>query len=85
LAAPARPLGAERVLRALVDRWAVGICTTHDLALAEVVESLGDRAANANFGDRLVGGKLHVEYRLHPSVVSQSNAIELMRAVGLGV
>jgi DNA mismatch repair ATPase MutS len=41
--------------------------------------------ANVHFEDRLVAGELQFEYRLKPGVVERSNAMELMRAVGLPV
>ena len=78
-----RRLGAEAVLNGLVERGAIGLVTTHDLALASIAESLGARAANVHFEDRLHGEALHFDYRLRPGVVQTSNAIPLMRAVGL--
>jgi hypothetical protein len=80
-----RRVGVQGVLGALVARGAVGLCTTHDLALAQVVDAIGPRAVNGHFGDRLVDGRLQFEYRLRPGVVRHSNALELMRAVGLRV
>ncbi len=80
-----RVRGAEAVLRDLVGRGAVGICSTHDLALTRVADALGQRAGNAHFGDRLVDGRLVFDYRLEPGVVTHSNAIALMRAMGLEV
>jgi len=53
--------------------------------LADIASSLGPAAANVHFADTLVEGKLHFDYRLHPGVVERSNALELMRAVGLRV
>jgi hypothetical protein len=80
-----RAIGAEAVLRGLIARGAIGLVTTHDLALAKVAEALAPRAANAHFQDHLENGKMIFDYRLHPGVVQKSNAIELMRAVGLEV
>jgi hypothetical protein len=80
-----RRIGAAGLLRSLVSRGAIGLVTTHDLALAEVAEALGPRAANVHFADELVDGALHFDYRLRPGVVTRSNALELMRAVGLDV
>ena len=39
-----RVAGAEAVVRGLIDRGAIGLVTTHDLALAEVAEGLAPRA-----------------------------------------
>ncbi|MEE8587284.1 MAG: DNA mismatch repair protein MutS, partial [Acidobacteriota bacterium] len=80
-----RAIGAEAVVRSLVERGAIGLVTTHDLALAQVAESLSPQAANVHFVDHLEKGELAFDYRLHPGVVRKSNALELMRAVGLRV
>jgi hypothetical protein len=80
-----RALGAEAVVRGLVDRGAIGLVTTHDLALAKVADSLSPKAANVHFEDHLENGRMVFDYRLRPGVVQKSNALELMRAVGLEV
>jgi hypothetical protein len=80
-----RRLGAEAMVRSLVERGAIGLVTTHDLALAQIAEGLGLRAANAHFEDRLEDGKLLFDYRLQPGVVETSNALNLMRSIGLDV
>ncbi len=77
--------GATGILRGLVDRGAIGLATTHDLALTAIATDLGDRAANVHFEDRFESGTLEFDYRLKPGVVRSSNAIALMRAVGLDV
>ena len=43
------------------------------------------RAVNVHFEDRFEDGMLIFDYRLKPGVVQSSNAIALMRAVGLEV
>jgi hypothetical protein len=80
-----RAIGAEGVLRGLVERGACGFITTHDLALTGIADAMGERAANWHLEDRLVDGKLEFDYRLRPGVVARSNALELMRSVGLVV
>jgi hypothetical protein len=80
-----RRIGAEAIIRSLVERGAIGLVTTHDLALAEIVASFGGRAANVHFEDHLEGGEIRFDYRLRQGVVTRSNALELMRAVGLEV
>ncbi|MGH9573460.1 MAG: MutS-related protein [Candidatus Acidiferrales bacterium] len=80
-----RRVGAEALVRALFQRNAVGLVTTHDLSLAEIAKLLGDRVANAHFEDHLDDGKLRFDYRLTPGVVQTSNALELMRSIGLDV
>jgi len=80
-----RAVGAEAVVRGLVSRGAIGLVTTHDLALAQVAKALGAKAANVHFQDHLENGKMVFDYSLRPGVVQKSNALELMRAVGLEV
>jgi hypothetical protein len=80
-----RGIGAEAVVRGLVDRGAVGLVTTHDLALARVADALAPRAANVHFQDHLERGAIAFDYRLRAGVVEKSNALDLMRAVGLDV
>ncbi len=80
-----RALGSEGLIRALLGRGALGLVTTHDLSLARVAEELAPLAANVHFEDRLEGGRLVFDYRMRPGVVERSNALDLMRAVGLDV
>jgi hypothetical protein len=80
-----RRIGAGALVRGLVGRGAIGLVTTHDLALADIAESLGDRAANVHFEDRVEGGKILFDYVMRPGVVRKSNALELMRSVGLEI
>jgi DNA mismatch repair ATPase MutS len=72
-------------LRGLLERGAIGLATTHDLALTAMVEGLGGRAVNVHFEDKFEQGTLNFDYRLKPGVVRTSNAMALMRAVGLDV
>lgn len=77
--------GTRLIVRSLVDRGAIGIVSTHDLALAEIPSTMPDRAVNCHFEDRLEDGKLIFDYKLKPGVVKTSNALELMRSIGLGM
>ena len=80
-----RRLGAESVVRGLVQAGALGLVTTHDLSLTHIAEQLGTRAANVHFADHFENGVMTFDYRLQPGVVQHSNALALMRAVGLEV
>jgi len=80
-----RRIGAEALVRGLVERGAIGLITTHDLALAEIADGLGERAANVHFEDQLEDGEMRFDYALRPGIVRKSNAIELMRSVGLKI
>jgi hypothetical protein len=78
-----RRIGAEAVVRGLLAKGAVGLVTTHDLALTELAGTAGPALANAHFEDQVRDGEIAFDYRLRPGVVSHSNALALMRAVGL--
>jgi DNA mismatch repair ATPase MutS len=80
-----RKIGAEAIVADLVRRGAIGLLTTHDLALAHIAEVLAPHAENVHFEDFLENGRLAFDYRLRPGVVRKSNALELMRSVGLQV
>jgi hypothetical protein len=78
-----RRLGAAAVVSGLVQRGAIGLVTTHDLALSDVANDPDVRAANVHFEDRLEGGTMAFDYRMRPGVVQTSNALALMRTLGL--
>jgi len=80
-----RRIGAEAIVTGLVNLDAIGLMTTHDLALTDLVLRLGSTAANVHFEDRFENGVLHFDYRLREGVVQTSNALALMRSVGLDV
>lgn len=80
-----RQIGAEKLVGGLLARGAIGLITTHDLALARIADDLGARAANVHFEDHLEDGQMRFDYLLRPGVVQRSNALELMRSVGLEV
>jgi hypothetical protein len=80
-----RAIGAAAVLRTLVGRGAIGLITTHDLALTAMADDFDGTAANVHFEDRFDEGQLAFDYRLRPGPVTRSHALALMRSVGLEV
>jgi DNA mismatch repair ATPase MutS len=78
-----RRIGAQAVVDGFLEHGAVGLITTHDLALTELTERLGGAARNVHFEDQLEAGRMVFDYRLRDGVVRKSNALALMRAVGL--
>jgi DNA mismatch repair ATPase MutS len=78
-----RRIGASAIVKTLVQAGAIGLITTHDLALADIEHDLGPQALNAHFEDTIADGRIEFDYRLRPGVVTRSNALELMRAIGL--
>jgi DNA mismatch repair ATPase MutS len=80
-----RQVGAQGVLHSLLDRGAIGLVTTHDLALTAIADALSPRAVNVHFQDWFDQDTLRFDYRMRPGPVARSNALALMRAVGLEV
>ena len=80
-----RLVGASGVLRGLMARGAIGLITTHDLALTAIADALAPRAANVHLEDHFDEGEMRFDYQLQPGPVTRSNAVALMRAVGLDV
>ncbi len=81
-----RRVGAEGLIRGLLDRGAIGLVTTHDLALAQIADDSGEASLqNVHFRDQLEDGEIRFDYRLREGTVTRSNALDLMRQVGLDV
>ena len=80
-----RTAGAEAIVRSLVARGAVGLIATHDLALTQMAGDLNLKAENFHFQDSLDKNELRFDYRLYPGIVETSNALKLMRSIGLEV
>jgi hypothetical protein len=80
-----RRIGAEGLLRALLKHGAIGIVTTHDLALTDVAGPLGGAVRNKHFQDHVEDGKMRFDYKLQDGIVAKSNALALMRLIGLDV
>ena len=80
-----RRVGAECVARSLVQRGAIGLLTTHDLALTRIADQLEPPGANFHFEDQFENGQMTFDYHLRPGVIEKTNALELMRMVGLDV
>jgi DNA mismatch repair ATPase MutS len=78
-----RQIGARALLGELINAGAIGLVTTHDLALADAGPACAGKIENVHFSDQVVDGELVFDYSLRPGVVRGSNAIVLMRAVGL--
>jgi hypothetical protein len=80
-----RLVGATGVLRSFLGRGAIGLITTHDLALTRIADDLAPHALNVHFEDTFEGREIRFDYRMKRGPVTRSNAIALMRAVGLDV
>jgi hypothetical protein len=80
-----RRIGAEGIVRALVTRGAIGLVSTHDLALTDIGGAVEGHLHNVHFQDELADGKMTFDYQLRDGVVTKSNGLELMRSIGLDV
>ena len=78
-----RRIGSERLIQGLLERGAIGIVTTHDLALTEITAGIGNVIRNVHFEDQVEHNEMHFDYQLRDGVVTKSNAIALMRIIGL--
>jgi DNA mismatch repair ATPase MutS len=80
-----RRSGAEGIVRALAARGALGLISTHDLALTDISGLGTGTLRNVHFEDQLHAGRMTFDFKLRDGVVTKSNALELMRSIGLEV
>ena len=80
-----RRIGAEGLLKSLLNQRAIGVVTTHDLALTEITASADGLVRNMHFEDQVKDGKMYFDYQLRQGVIAKSNALELMRLMGFEV
>jgi hypothetical protein len=80
-----RRIGAEGILRAFIERGAIGLVSTHDLALTDITALQASALRNVHFQDTLENGRMSFDFKLRDGVVTKSNGIELMRSIGLKV
>ena len=80
-----RQVGSDGIIQRLLDHKAIGLVTTHDLALSEIADRMSSRARNVHFEDQLIDGRMTFDYQMRPGIVQKSNALSLMRSLGLDV
>lgn len=80
-----RRIAAEGVVRTMLSRGAIGMVTTHDLSLTEIAAMFPGQVSNVHLEDRVENGKMSFDYKLRDGVITHSNALELMRMIGLDV
>ena len=79
-----RLTGATGIANALMTSGAIGLISTHDLALT----AIGDGAyalRNMHFEERIENGEMRFDFKLRDGVVTTRNGVALMRMVGLKV
>ena len=81
-----RRIAAASVIGHLLDAGAIGVVTTHDLALASE-PGLAGSAATAHFSERFersgASTIIRFDYRLRPGLATSSNALALLDLMGL--
>jgi ABC-type multidrug transport system fused ATPase/permease subunit len=80
-----RIIGACAVVRELLSAGALGAVSTHDLGITALERELPGRVENAHFEEQVQGETMTFDYVLRPGIVQSSNALRLMRAVGIAV
>jgi DNA mismatch repair ATPase MutS len=79
-----RRTAAESVLRGLMAAGSIGALSTHDLALAELAEIAGLRGRNVHMASPDEGDPLAFDYLLKPGVNRTTNALAIVKMLGLG-
>ena len=80
-----RGVAVRGIARHLLDAGAIGVMTTHDLALA-AEEPLASAARLVHFTETVdADGTMSFDYRLHPGIATSRNALRLMRLIGISV
>ena len=80
-----RIIGACAVVRELVALGALGAVSTHDLGITALERELSGQVENAHLEEQVQGDAMTFDYVLRPGIVQSSNALRLMRAVGIEV
>lgn len=80
-----RNIGARAVVVHLLQKNAIGAVTSHDLALADLAETTEGHVVNVHFKEIVHDNKMTFDYVLSPGVVSTTNALRLMKIVGIAV
>jgi hypothetical protein len=82
---PDRRTAAEAVVRTLLDHGAIGVLSTHDLTLTEIVNAQGITGVNMHMASRNERDPLEFDYRLKPGVTTETNALAIARLAGVPV
>lgn len=80
-----RLIGARAIMKELLVRKAMGAVSTHDLGLGDLEHELDGDVRNVHFEEQVEGDVMSFDYKLREGVVQSSNALRLMKIVGLDV
>ena len=81
-----RHIAVSRVINHLVEHGSIGMVSTHDLELGRSAE-LGEACRTVHFRESFIGSdgseKMTFDYILRPGLASTTNALKLLKLVGL--
>jgi uncharacterized membrane protein YfcA len=80
-----RLIGARAILRELLAQGAMGAVSTHDLGLGDLETESPEFVRNVHFEEQVTGDVMTFDYKLRTGIVQSSNALRLMKIVGLDV
>ena len=80
-----RLIGARAIMRELLARNAMGAVSTHDLGLGDLETEMPEQVRNVHFEEQVEGETMTFDYQLRQGIVQSSNALRLMKIVGLDV
>jgi hypothetical protein len=78
-----RYLGAKAVVEQLVQNGSLGLVTTHDLALTEIVAGMASQAINVHFEEQYKDRVMSFDYLMRSGVLARSNGLVVMASLGL--
>jgi DNA mismatch repair ATPase MutS len=80
-----RLIGARAILKELLAQGAMGAVSTHDLGLGDLEQEMPKEVKNVHFEEQVANDVMTFDYKLRTGVVQSSNALRLMKIVGLDV
>ena len=80
-----RLIGARAILRELLAQGAMGAVSTHDLGLGDLEGEMPIHVRNVHFEEQVANDMMTFDYKLRTGIVQSSNALRLMKIVGLDV
>ena len=78
-----RHTGSKALLQQLIRQQACGIIATHDLALAELINTYPQHITNYHFDVQVAGEELYFDYKLKTGICQSLNASVLMKKIGI--
>jgi hypothetical protein len=81
-----RLIGARAIVRELLAKGALGAVSTHDLGIGDLSTELPLKVKNVHFEEQVAADdRMTFDYKLREGIVQSSNALRLMKIVGIDV